>query len=698
MVNEEPALSEDPQAMPMEKQPTDQPEYIPTPSEEAYITGWISKITKAEAKHKDAFEQMESDQAFAASKQWPGQDKNDPRYTVNIIQQVIRQRVASLYAKNPTVTAKKSPKMDFKIWDGKQQTLAMALQNPADPMNMMLLQDIQQGKVQRDKMDRICRTLEIAVRNELGQQFPNFKRMMKIMVRRTDTCGVGYLKLDFQRQKTPRPEIEVRINDCTEQLSRLEMLQTQASREDFDENSAKYEEMKNTLKALQENKWMVVREGFVTSFPRSTSIIIDPACTQLEGFLGANWIAEKFWLDNDDVERIYKVKLNASTQSSGSEVAEAGNKAKKKDKKDTKGMNAVYEIYNKENGTKFTIVRGHKCYLRAPEAPIVCLERFFPYFALTFNDCENELSIFPPSTVFLLRDVQKERNRSKEALRQHRIAKQPKYAGSAAAVPAADREKIATAAPHYIQWMEALQPGQKPTDLFGEIVTAPIDPNVYETSSLREDIEMCVGMAGANMSSPSGVTATESSITQDARQSDIGSNVDDLDDFLSAVFAEIGNMYFLEVSAQTIQKIVGPGAVWPEFSAEEVMNDIYLEVEAGSSGRPNKAVEVSSMMQLVPLIVQIPGIPVKWLAERLIKLMDENIDLSDAYIEGLPSIAAMNAMAGATGGPTGIAGAQSAQGGNNPHAQGPSGGQAVPNAPQGTAPVSNGLMTPPHMQ
>lgn len=689
-------MAEDPAAMPVESETA--PDYMPSPSEEAYISGWISKLDKAEAKYKDNFNQMEEDQAFAASKQWPGQDKNDPRYVVNIVQQVIRQRVAALYAKNPTVSAKKSPRLNYKIWDGKQQSLAAALQAPQLPESMMLLQDIQAGKAERDKLDRICRTLEVAVKNNLKQQFPNFKRMMKIMVRRTDTCGVGYLKLDFQRKKQPRPEIEVRINDCTEQLSRLEMLLEQEGRGDFDENSAKAEEIRNTLTALHENKWMIVREGFVCSFPRSGSIIPDTACTQLEGFLGANWIAEKFWLDKDDIERIYKVKLDSSTQSND-EVSDAAGKRKSKNKKDTKGKTAVYEIYNKENGTKFTIARGHKCYLRKPEAQTICLERFFPYFALTFNDCENEVSIFPQSTVSLIRHIQLERNRSKEALRQHRIAKAPKYAGSSAGMSEADKEKIATAPAHYVVWWESLQPGEKITDKFAEITTANIDPNVYEVGSLTEDITMAVGMAGANLNSPAGTTATESSIVQDSRQNDISSNIDDLDDFLSTVFAEVGNLYFLEVSAETIMKIVGPGAVWPEFSAEEVMNDIFLEVEAGSSGRPNKAVEVSMLTQMIPLLVQIPGIPVKWLAEKMMRLMDENIDLSDAYIEGLPSITAMNSMAGAPGGPTGIAGAlPTGNASSDPSAQGAAGNSPVPSPPSGTSTVSNGLMTPPNMQ
>lgn len=685
----------DPNAIGQAVEPTVE-ETIPDPAEVAFINSWISKIDKAKVFHKKKFDKMIANQELASGKQWPGQTEEDDRYVVNVIGQVLRQRVASLYAKNPTVIAKRRPRLDYRIWDGRMESLQQAMTNPMDPANQLLIADVQAGHAQRTKIDGISRTLEIAVRQHLQQQFPDFKRQMKIMVRRTETCGVGYVKLDFQREMQPRPEIETQIVDCTNQLSEIKMLMAQQSRGDFDENSAKAEQLEITIKSLQEKKYCIMREGVVWSFPRSTALIIDPSCTQLEGFLGAGWIAEEFYLPKDEVERIYGIDASKTTNYNGAKsdtIVET-----KKDKDNSKlGNICFYEIYDCHAGTRFTIMRGCNYYLRKPEAPNVCLERFFPYFALTFNDIEDETEIFPPSTVELLKHVQLERNRTKEALRQHRIAKAPKYGGNAAKVSQEDRDKLSKAPAHHVQWFEGLQPGEKSEDIFWEIKTANIDPNVYEVGSLTDDVTIAVGMSDAHLGAVSGATATESSIAEDSRMSSTASNVDDLDDFLTGLFREVGNIYFMEVSAETIQKAVGPGAVWPELSAEEVLEDIYLEIEAGSSGRPNKAVEVSTLEKLLPLAQLIPGLKPEWLARKMLKLIDENVDLSDAYSEGLPSIAAMNAAMGAAGGANGIAGGMPT--GNSmtsPNMQGPAGANkiALPSAPGNMMTPSRGLMTP----
>lgn len=673
-------------------------EYKPDPATEAFVTEWFSRIDKAKAHHKKSFDRMIEDQALAAGRQWSS-NPDDDRYVVNIIGQVLRQRVASLYAKNPTVTAKRRPRLDFRIWDGKMQSLQAAMQNPMDPMNMMLLTDVQQGKAQRQKIDGVARTLEVAVRQHIQQVFPRFKRQMKIMVRRAETCGLGYLKLDFQRQMEARPDIEAQIADCTSQLSHLEMLLAQEERDDFDENSAKAEELRASIETLQQKKYILVREGVVYSFPRATSIIIDPACTQLEGFLGANWIAEEFYLPKDEIERVYGIDVGKATglKNTDQEVETvSSNDALEKRRKDKL---TVYEIYDKATGSSFTLLRGYCGYLKSPKAPNVMLERFFPYFALAFNELEDETGIFPPSTVRLLKHVQLERNRSKEALRQHRIAKQPTYGGVASAVSQEDKDKLGHAPAHHVAWFESLQPGQKGEDLFWEIKKAPIDPNVYETGSLTDDVTIAVGMADAHIGAVSGATATESSIAEDSRASSLSSNVDDLDDFLSEVFAEVGYIYLLEMSAETISKAVGPGAVWPEFSADEVISDVYLEIEAGSSGRPNKALQASTFERIFPLLIQLPGVSPEFLARKLIKILDDNVDLADAYVDGMPSVQAINMAMGAMakGGAAGMEGATPT--GNamtDPNMQGMMGSNPIPQppTPSNMGTVSQGLMEP----
>lgn len=674
-----------------------------------FISETISDIDKDLAHFDKSFKRMVEDQEFADGKQWDGEEKykDDGNYTINFVQNVIRQRVAALYAKNPTVEVKRRERLDFRIWDGKPQSLQEALQNPMDPLNMALIQDIQQGRQSREQYDRVGKTLEIAFNYDLKRQYPDFKRQMKQFIRREETCGVAYLKLDFQRMLEVRPDIEAKIADLSTQLSQLEYLLNKQAYDGADQDSADSERIRIEMKSLEEQKYKIAREGLIYNFPRSTSIIPHRDTTQLEGWVGCPRVTERYFLSTADVERIYKVDCSKIGGSSGgntdgnqpTQVVNV-NSQKSKDQRNI-GKREVFEVYDFNLGTVYTIMRGYDDYLRAPAAPKIMLERFFPYFPLALNERENEMDLFPPSTCRLLRHIQMERNRNKEALRQHRIAMAPKYAGLSGAFSPEDRAKLGKAPPHHIVWFDSLQPGQKLADVFGMIETKNIDPNVYEVGSMHEDVSMVVGMQEANLSTISGATATETTIAEDSRVSSMSSSTDDLDDFLSEVVKEAGQVMLLEMSKDTIQKIVGPGAAWAEFSPEDVINDIYLDIRAGSSGKPNKAMRISAVERLYPVLVQTPGIKPEWLAGLLVNLVDDTIDLSDAYLEGLPSIQALNGMIqaaaaspgmppgaspGANAGPPpsghGSMGAQTT--GNpmtDPNAQGAMGAMKTPGAP-----------------
>ena len=92
-------------------------------------------------------------------------------------------------------------------------------------------------------------------------------------------------------------------------------------------------------------------------------------------------------------------------------------------------------------------------------------------------------------------------------------------------------------------------------------------------------------------------------------------------------------------------KIAGPGAVGPSLSPQDVADELLLEVEAGSSGRPNRATEIANIERLAPLLLQMPGVKPDWLVKQLIMRLDDRLDPTDAIAAGLPSIITQNAMA-----------------------------------------------------
>ena len=222
---------------------------------------------------------------------------------------------------------------------------------------------------------------------------------------------------------------------------------------------------------------------------------------------------------------------------------------------------------------------------------------------------------------------------------------------------------------------------------------AQIDPNLYETESTFADIQRAVGSQEANLGGVSGATATETSIAENSRMSASADNTDDLDLALTAMARAVGQLMLLELNVQTVQEIAGPGAVWPQMAPkrEEIVKDLFLSVEAGSSGRPNKAADLANIERAAPWLMQMPGLNPTPILEKGLRLLD--IDVEDAIVEGMPSIVALNQMAGS---PTPAASsdpnAQGGQGGDNAQRPGGDEGGSQPAFPApggGQAPAVN---------
>jgi hypothetical protein len=174
----------------------------------------------------------------------------------------------------------------------------------------------------------------------------------------------------------------------------------------------------------------------------------------------------------------------------------------------------------------------------------------------------------------------------------------------------------------------------------------------------------------------------------------MGSNIDDIDDMLSGIARTGSQILLQECSVDTAKRVVGEGAVWPEMSKQQIADELWLKIEAGSTGRPNQAQEIANAERLFPLLMQLPGIKPEFLAKELIKRLDDKLDITQAFQSMLPSILAMNGMASRMG--AGMEGPGGPMGGppgppvpGAGPAQGPAGAM---NAPQGPPP---GAQRPP---
>ena len=667
------------------------------PAREARVKQILDKIKRDKKFYEEAaFKRIRQDIKFAANlkdEQWEG-DSN--KYVANITLKHVRDRSDELYAKNPRVRAKRAERMDFAVWDEKAESMQaammtadMAMQQglPLPPEIEMLLADIQQAKLHRDMIDRVGRTLTILYHHYLDAPQPRFKKMMKSAVKRAISGSIAWVKMSYQRQYEKNPGVMESINDVTQKIARVETMIADFGDGLIEEGSAKIEELKRALATLQSQQEVLVNEGIVHTFPKTHRVILDKHTTQISGFVGTRWMAEEFLLTIDEVKDLYETDVSASftayaTGRDGINTITSGQTSKFRE--GAEDLCCVYEYYDKTTGTFCVVCEGYPDYLREPGPPPIAMKRFFPYFPIMFNEIEmEEGEIYPPSDVRLLMHQQRELNRARESLRQHRIANQPFYVSSKGNMSDEDKDAFSTRIPHAIHDMDGLPPGTKVEDVVQSFKHAPIDPNLYETNPIFEDALRTVGSQEANFGSAAGGTATESSIAEGGRISSLSSAVDDLNETLTEMARAAGEVLLMETAPETVAEIVGPGAVWPGMARQQMADEVFLEIIAGSNGRPNKAQDIANMERVGPMLTQTPGINPAWVARKVVETLDSGIDMAEALLDGAPSIIAMNASAKAAQAPAGRASPNKADAKENPEDQGDNGGDNAAGPPMG---------------
>jgi hypothetical protein len=667
---------------------------IEVPDSRAALVGELQEEVRADKKHfRDAFKQMLDDMEVAwtgASRSWPKSN-----YKVNVTQRFVRQKVASLYAKNPRALAKTKPKLKYKVWDGTMQQLQEAAQGMPDPQTAMaVIQDAQQGKAEGQMYEKLGKTLECCFHYYINEQIPTFKSQMKRCVRSAVQTAVGYVKLGFQRETDLSPDNKAKIADSQQRLAHIQRLIADLSPEgDKTMLDSQAEELRLSVDQLRKEPMVIIREGLVFDFPRPTSIIPDRKCTGLDGWMGADWLTEEIFMTPDEVKEFYQLDIRGATQSNApgstyTAYSTNGTEYRQNPRADLSGKRedlcCVWMMYHKPTGLKFELADGFKDFLKEPEGPEVSVERYFPIYALCFNELEHPTKLFPPSDVCNMTPQQMELNRQKEALREHRKANRPGYVTPKGALSEGDKNALMGQEANAVVELDGMMPGNKVADLLQALPKIGVDPNLYESQGIMDDVYKTVGMAEPSFGGSSGDTATAVATAEQARTAALEAEADQLNDFLTTLARDASQIMLMELDPQTVQEIAGPGAVWPQLNKEQIASEMYLEIVAGSNGRPNKMQRQQALQQLVPFLIQIPGINPQWLGQKLIEAVDDSIDITEAFAQNLPSIQMMNQAPPPQ--PVG-------PGGEQPTAQGPEGAQNAEKAdvpPQGMAPPSPG--------
>lgn len=686
-------------------EPGTEPEAEQTEADRKLVLRILAAIKEDKKHHEKAFKRMKRDMFVA----FHGREEswNELNYKANIVGRHVKQKTASLYAKNPKATAKRAERLDFALWDETQQSLMLAMQtiqtglaiaqqhaaasqlaaaptaemggappmpgaDPAMPPPMghngpppgmelpppemppgfeearAIVADFQQGMERRRNIDKVGKTLEVLFAKALREQKPiDFKGGMKQVVRRAITACVGYVELGFQREYGPRPGMTERLADARTRLDHISNLAASVEAGDIDQTDAEMAELQASIAALEGEPEVVIREGLIFDYPRSTKVIPDKLCKTLVGFIGARRLTIEYEYTKDEVKELFDVDIKKfkgyTTEGKGiGEVAgdffdEDGDSAEAH--RETGGLVRVWKHYDKPSGLVYYVADGYPKFLREPAAPDVFVEDFWPVYAVTFNEVESEDELFPLSDVSLMLDMQREHNRSRQGKREHRDAARPRWGYAKGSIVDEDIAKIGK-----VKAFEAIPLNIDPQTELKKILQAfpvpGVDPNLYDTNETFADQQLVVGSNEAQLGGLAKATATESAISASATATSDGSSSDDLDAFITVLARASGQILLKEMSEEQVMQMVGPGASWPHMSLAEIAGEVYLEVEAGSTGKPNQAVEINNWKQMLPLLIQMGSIKPEWLAKETLRRLDDKMDLTEAVVAGLPAIAA----------------------------------------------------------
>jgi hypothetical protein len=713
----------------------------PTPQRKALVTSLSAMVSNAKKHWDKDFKRMEADQRFAAGEQWREErkaelfnDDADDRYVANITLRHIQTRVATLYAKNPKAICRVRPKLLATVWDGNMQSLKQAeavmqqAQQAQQMMQMMgmavmsgqpmpgqqpgaptpegapgmpmglpmmppqmpdpvalqeaqaVIEDAKQVQQELLMRKKIARTLELLYDYELSEQPAPFKDMMKLVIRRACTSGVGWIRLGFQRVMGKNPDTGLRIADMQQRLATLERISADIADNELQPDSAEAEQLSLLLEDLKKDAEIIVREGLLFSYPKPTAIIPDPRVIELRNFTGGDWCAEEFIMTPNEVKETYGIDVGTNYTAyqrldSTTDYERARQMWERRG--DGEGLSegdassvVVWEVWNKKDGLVYTICDGYPDFLREPESPAEYTDRFWPWFLVALNETEGR--VYPPSDVQLIKPMQMELNRSRQGLREHRLANRPKLVYAEGLLSPDDLDALRTHPVNALISIAGLQPGQDVKTVLQPLQGSPLDPNLYEVNPVFQDLMRSVGTQEANLGGTAGNTATETAVAQSSQSTSLGLSLDSIDTTLTQIARAAGQILLLNVSEDIVKEVVGPGAMWPQLTKAEVAKDLMLEIEAGSSGRPNQQMELMAFEKLAPILMQIPGISPLSLAKEAIKRLDDKIDIETMIAEGLPSISSLNAAK-----PVGVPGSAAPE----PSQQGPQGANNAPKPP-----------------
>jgi len=451
----------------------------------------------------------------------------------------------------------------------------------------------------------------------------HLKRRAKACLRSAKTSRVGWLKVTYQTEVDRQPISMGRQQDAEDQIRQHELLKNKSKDpEERAEHDRIMLELKNFLAEQDEPSKGVSVEGLVCDVVDPTNIILDLSAIQnFDDYTRCPFIAEGFWMTVDRAKKLF-LKNGEQNLPVGTEfydlkktmMKDGGNTSEGKD--DGAQLVRIIEIWDKENKLVHTMIKGGEGFLREPYAPEMIGEHWYPYFPLAQNVIDGQF--MPLSDVELLKSLQEEHDMARTNFRDHRLLAKPHWVGNSNSIDKKDAKNFAGSESGDVTLMD-WPVGQPISNALAPATHPPIDPSVYTTDHLKQDIQDTVGGLDATQpqNNKSRTLGEAEILNADVAQNSTA-NTDEIEDWFEEIAHYALQILMQRLNLADVEKIAGPraeedengslsdGAVWPELAVEDIFNMVKISIQAGSSGRPGREREMQIWSQfLLPRLTEL---------------------------------------------------------------------------------------------
>jgi hypothetical protein len=652
---------------------------------------------KEENEVKELWEEYEQARDF--DKQARAQYAIDRRYAAgtahadfpvdaNLIGSFIDILVSFLYARNPDVSVKKSPRVD--------------------------------NRGTKDE-DYFAKTAEIIISKLWRSPHTRLKTQCRAQVRSTLTTGLGWLKVILQCKGTNIPAMQSELNDSRKNIAQLESLKAkyagvpqmgpdglpaldemgaaivtpyepQDGDQSEEEVDAELGKLRDLEKSVAQRLEVAIRKGLVVDFVASENMQVSLDVADISDHMNATWNANRIYRPTKAIpamfprltkEEISEAKeyflkrtknlepLADSTRLTGmagveSDASAADQYVTDSSKSSAEGCKdvtfaCIVELWNKDTGHVYTMIEGVKRWAKEPYQPDYPTSRFFPYFGLAFYQVDG--SRHPQSLPWRLMKLADEYASTRSSQRLTRSRSVPGVIFNKAGLPPEDARAISGST-------HAEYTGVTPTDattpLRDLFAAKPIevgDMRLFDTTPISHDMEKISGVQEALQSTTSAEkTATQAEIEQTGFASRTTSDRDTLETMLSEMATYTAELALGALDMKDATRMAGSHAYWPHgMAVDDLLTMVEIEIQAGTTGKPKTGSDKEAwgvvLPQLQEMLLQIVQAKVTGqtaVADALTALLQETMirmgDETDV-LRFIPDIEPISTVPGAPGAP-----------------------------------------------